>query len=311
MTTHIITTVLASSGIWSNLMDENSSYLEENLGSLQAMAVILAAMLAALSIIKTTTDYVQGEMHFGWQLLRPLLILFCVMEFSMVCRTFDGVVNIFTRDIAECSGGSFSELTSTIGDAFSSLKAEQKKITEAADRLAEQESWGFWKKLWQGIKIAAQSFTKGAEMSLLTVLTFCGKLITELIFFIFEALAALYLALMQLGGPFILALSIPEGWKSGLLGWLARYIQISLWVPLGFVVMGLLNGYFERICEMLVKGGLDAGIFVIGIGLIAVTIAGIMAIPKLASWCINSSGSGNAHSGFEKSMQSIGRRMFK
>ena len=118
MTTHIITTVLASSGIWSNLMDVNSSYLEENLGSLQAMAVILAAMLAALSIIKTTTDYVQGEMHFGWQLLRPLLILFCVMEFSMVCRTFDGVVNIFTRDIAECSGGSFSELTSTIGDAF-------------------------------------------------------------------------------------------------------------------------------------------------------------------------------------------------
>ena len=59
MTTHIITTVLASSGIWSNLMDVNSSYLEENLGSLQAMAVILAAMLAALSIIKTTTDYVQ------------------------------------------------------------------------------------------------------------------------------------------------------------------------------------------------------------------------------------------------------------
>ena len=49
----------------------------------------------------------------------------------------------------------------------------------------------------------------------------------------------------------------------------------------------------------------------IGIGLIAVTIAGIMAIPKLASWWINSAGSGNAQSGFEKSMQSIGRRMFK
>lgn len=311
MTTHIITTVLASSGIWSNLMDVNSVYLEEKLASLQSMAVILAAMLAALSIIKTTSDYVQGEMRFGWQLLRPLLILFCVMEFSTLCRTFDGVVNIFTREIAESSGGSLSELASTIGDAFSSLQAEQKKITEASDLLAEQESWGFWKKLWQGIKIATQSFTKGAEMSLLTVLTFCGKLISELIFFAFEAQAALFLALMQLGGPFILALSIPEVWKSGVPGWLARYIQVSLWVPLGFVVMGLLNGYFERICEMMVKGGLDSGIFVIGIGLIAVTISGIMAIPKLASWWINSAGSGNAQSGFEKSMQSIGRRMFK
>ena len=311
MTTHIIASVLAANGVWSNLMDVNASYLEGNLGSLQSMAVILAAMLAALSIIKTTNDYVQGEMHFGWQLLRPLLILFCVMEFSMVCRAFDGVVNIFTRDIAECSGGSISELTSTIGDAFSSLKAEQQKITEATERLAEQESWGFWKKLWQGIRIAAQSFTKGAELSLLTALTFCGKIVTEMIFFVFEMLAALYLALMQLGGPFIIALTIPEGWKSGLAGWMARYIQISLWVPLGFVVMGLLNGYFERICGMLVKGGLDAGIFVIGIGLIAVTIAGIMAIPKLASWWINSAGSGNAQSGFEKSMQSIGRRMFK
>lgn len=35
MTTHIIASVLAANGVWSNLMDVNASYLEENLGELQ------------------------------------------------------------------------------------------------------------------------------------------------------------------------------------------------------------------------------------------------------------------------------------
>lgn len=37
----------------------------------------------------------------------------------------------------------------------------------------------------------------------------------------------------------------------------------------------------------------------------------MLSIPKIASWFINSSGSNNAQSGLERSLQSLGRHLIK
>ena len=221
------------------------------------------------------------------------------------------MVNIFTRDIAEASDASLSELNGVVADAFSSLKDSGLNAAEAADELAESEGWSFWRKLKEGFKIAASSYFKTAQVSTLTVLTFAGRLLTELVFFVFEILAALYIAILRLLGPFALALAVNSEWKGGVASWCARYIQISLWVPVGYVVICLLTGFYRAVCQLLIGGGLQGGIFVIGLGLTTATVAATMAIPKIASWVISSSGSGNAQSPLERSFQSIGRRFMK
>jgi len=305
------TMLAATVGLWGRLQDVNETVVAGRFSALQALAVILAAMLAAFSLIKTSSDYVQGESRFGWQLMRPIVILLCVMCFSPLCTAFEGMVNIFTREMAEISDTSIADLNGVITDSFGSLGSQTTDMAEAADELAEQEGWGFWRKLKEGLRIAASSFFKTSQVSQLSVLAFCGRLITELVFFMFQLLASLYLALLRLSGPFIVALSIPEEWKSGVSGWIARYIQISLWMPVGYIVIWILTAYFEAVCEAIISGGLEAGIFVIGIGLVAVTVTAILAVPKLASWFINSSGSGNAQSGLERSLQGLGRRLMK
>ena len=88
-------------GIWGLFQNENEAIVDGNLSSIQALAVILAAMLAAFSLIRTSVDYVHGDGRFGWQLMRPITILLLVMNFSTVCSAMDGVVNIFTRDLQD------------------------------------------------------------------------------------------------------------------------------------------------------------------------------------------------------------------
>lgn len=304
-------TLAAAGGIWGTLQRVTDEIVDERLAAFQSLAVILAAMLAALSLIRTASDYVHGESRFGWQLMRPMALLLCVMNFSLICTAFEGVVNIFTREIAETSDSSIADLNDAINDSFSELKTMQTDMARTADELAEQEGWGFWKKIKEGVRIAASSFFKTSQVTTMSVLAFVGRLITEMVFFVFQMLAALYLAILRLAGPFIVALSIPEAWKNGLTGWTARYIQISLWVPIGFLVIWMLTAFFEAICDGIISGGLESGIFIIGVGMMAVTVSAVMAVPKIASWFINSSGSGNAQSSLERSLQSIGRHMMK
>ena len=302
----------SGTGVWGALRSVTDEMVSGKLGAFQSLAVILAAMLAALSLVRTASDYAgEGGGRAGWSLLRPIVILVAVMNFQLVCSALDSVVNIFTRDIAEASDASLSELNGVISEAYSSLKDSGLDAAREADELAVSGGWTFWRKLKEGFRIAASSYFKTAQVSVLTALTFAGRLLTELVFFVFEVLAALYIALLRLLGPFALALSVNGEWRGGVSAWVARYIQISLWVPVGYIVICLLTEFYRAVCRLLIGGGLEGGIFVIGLGLTAATIAATMAIPKIASWIISSAGSGNAQAPLERSLQGIGRKFMK
>lgn len=306
-----INILAASGGVWHTLQEVTNDIVVEKFSNFQSIAVVLAAMLAAYTVLKNSSDYIYGDSRFLWSVIRPLAILVCVMEFPTVCNTLDGVVNIFARDIASQADSNFADLGAAIEGAFDEL--HQHTIDEAtgAEIEAEQEDWSFWRKLKEGIMIAASSYFKTRQVSALTMLLFLGRAIAEIIFFVYEILASLYLGLLKLLGPITLALAVPEELKNGVVAWISRYVQISLWVPVGYILIMFLTAYFRAICSMVIGNDLMSGVFVIGIGLITAVIAATMAIPKIASWPIQSSGSANAQSGMERSMSGLLRRIIK
>ena len=114
--------ILASTGgIWSTLQNVTGEIIGDKLGGFQSIAVVLAAMLAAFTVLKNSSDYIQGESRFLWPVMRPVVILVCVMHFPVMCGMLDGVINIFTREIAAESESSFSDLGKAIEGAFSSI----------------------------------------------------------------------------------------------------------------------------------------------------------------------------------------------
>jgi len=87
--------------------------------------------------------------------------------------------------------------------------------------------------------------------------------------------------------------------------------EIHTGIHVGSFLIGVFTAYFRAVCRDITNGGLEAGIFIIGTSLLVVTTGMMLSIPKIASWFINSSGSNNAQSGLERSLQSLGRHLIK
>lgn len=309
----IVGTILLnmSGGIWSTLTEVLDEAIWERLDNIKSVAVVLAAMLAAFTVLRNSSDYIQGDSRFIWPVMRPVIILICVMEFPVICNLVEGLVNIFTRDIAEAASSDFSDLGKVMENAFADIHADALSKADEAEALSGEEKWGFLKKIKEGLSIAASSYFKTKQVSMMSLMAFIGRLIAELIFFVYEILAAVYLAVTKLFGPVVFAVSILEDQKGGISAWLSRYIQIALWIPVGYVLIFLLTACYEGICRLIIESGMMSGAFLLGLSMIIAVVAAIMAIPKIASWVVQSSGSANAQSGMERTLGNMLRKLIK
>ena len=64
-------------------------------------------------------------------------------------------------------------------------------------------------------------------------------IIAKILLFVQQMLSALYLTILSVIGPFIFALAILPGFEGGIKSWISRYIQIALWIPVGYLIMAL------------------------------------------------------------------------
>lgn len=302
-------TVLAyNDGIWASLLKVMDDITNDKLADFQGVAISLAAMLACFSLLKFATSYVQGENSFSWKLLRPIVILICTMQFNTICVVFDHTVGVFARDIAEASDGSFKSLSDAYKNA---LKTAAETEWQNANS-AENQDRNLLEKAWTYIRGIASVYNKSENISKVATLGVLSRGLCELVFIVFEVLCAFYLIILRLMGPFILAMSIPEHWKNNIAQFVSRYIQIYLWVPIGYLNLGIITMITRSVCNNIALGtGTSDGVgpMMLGFALVVADLVTMFAIPKIAGWIVESAGSGNAQSPLERGA-AAGTRMF-
>lgn len=302
-------TILYSGGLWGSLMEMMDKVSNANLEGFIDLSVVLAAFLAAFSLVRFATTYVQGDNSFSWKLARPIVILLCVMNFSLLCNVFDSTIGIFSRDIADAAGGSFKELYMSMTNSYK--VADDNLHRSVEDGLSNSVGEPWYKRVWEVMKTATKRLDNRTAIESLSIVSLFTRLIIEAIFLVMEFLAAFYLALMRVFGPFILALSIPENWKDSTAKLVARYIQVSLWMPVGYVIIGILTKLFGVVCGALATGSAEFGAGMTAFCLTVVGITAMLAIPKVAGWIVESAGSGNAQSTLEKGISSGGKKLLR
>ncbi len=102
----------------------------------------------------------------------------------------------------------------------------------------------------------------------------------------------IFLTLLCLLGPFSFALSILPAYRQQASSWIARYINILLWVPISKIVIFV--GYFilKEIAGL--EAGMGAGESWVLLVCIFVVIKSLKSIPTIASYIVESAGSGGA-----------------
>ena len=290
--------------IWTTLETVRATVLSGKLEALSSTAAVLAAILAAATLLKLSKDYIQGQPLDIWDLLRPIILLTLVCLFRpMVLDPLDSIVNVFTRDAADAvsvsTGEYVKQWAENIGkmDVYTVQNSMQDAAKEIAEIAEDRSGIGrFFCTAWIAIKKVIMHRFHLMSMGIGTLVGAILFLFVKILLFIQQILCNTYLMMNSLLGPFIMALAILPGYETGLKNWIARYIQIAMWIPIGYFVMYINLQVGKAFCTLAAAGqtGLAMDWFMIALQIVA--LVSIASVPKMAAWVIESTGANDAHS---------------
>ena len=307
--------------VWTTLDQIRAAVISGKLGAVMSISAILAAMMAAAVILKISSDYIQGQGVGIWQLVRPLVLLALVCQFNtLVLSPLNSLVNLFTRDLAATVNISTKEYISqwssnmTYVEAYN-LKSIDDKQTAALEELEKSSRSGigkFFTKIWEGLKKFCRDLLSVTSFTVEAIVSAALFFIVKMLLFAQQILCALYLTIAGLIGPLVFALAIVSGYAQGIKAWIARYIQIAMWVPIGYIIMYInlqIGNVFMR--NVVDAGGasLSTGWFMVVLQVVA--LVSVASVPKIAAWVIESTGANDAHGSVSQPMRTVARKLIK
>jgi hypothetical protein len=305
--------------IWTTLETVRDTVLSGKIEALSSIASLLAAILAAGTLLKMSKDYIQGQPLDLWDLLRPIVLLTLVCLFRpLVLGPLDSLVNVFTRDAAEAVSVSTGEYVKQWGENVAKMDVYtvQNSMQDAAKEIAEiaEDKSGigrFFATAWIAIKKVVMHRFHLMSMGIGTVVGAILFLLVKILLFVQQILCNTYLLMNSLLGPFIMALAILPGFETGLKNWVARYIQIAMWIPIGYFVMYINLQIGNAFCNLAAAGqtGLAMDWFMIALQIVA--LVSVASVPKMAAWVIESTGANDAHSALSQPARQMARKFMK
>ena len=301
---------------WSTLEAIRDRVLNEDLSAVTDIAAILACMMCAFAILKVVKTYMTGQNMDPWDLFKPLVVLILVCNFNtLILSPVNSLTSIVSREAAEVfdmrPNKYIDKWAGNMGNIGSTIAQEnQNNYMKELEELAEDDSWGigtWFKKLWLGIKKCIMDFFNIASIGIAGIIGGILFMLVKILLYAQQILCALYLLINSLIGPFVLGLSIMPGFESGFKNWFARYFQLSMWIPMGYMVLGINLSISDHFSSLATEGGMSIGLQWMMIVLQIAALVSITAVPKMVTWIIHVPGSSDAH-GF---ISSLAKRAFK
>lgn len=183
-----------------------------------------------------------------------------------------------------------SSATEVEGLSYQSSAITESLVQAELNGGASEPKW--YERLWTGMKGFVRARVGIAVSDVGCVVSALISVVVKLAQYVLLAMSSIYLIVLGLLGPFVFAFSLMPGFESNILGWLARYIQISFWIPLtafldmvnvklkGAMLAAMLNAPFVS--------ALAAPYHLIVLDVVLLLC--LLGVPQMAGWVIQSSG---------------------
>lgn len=284
-----------------------------------AMAVALLGVLWAITS-KILTSMAQAESIDYAAFLKPLGIALCISLFTpLVIGTLDGIMNpvsMVASNIAKSQIETTKELQKIvdkrIGEKpltkeevlFYMEQASPRGVFDEANKPTQEEQDMQMQTLAKAKKTA---FTTVIMSYITDILSFLLQWLVEAVSMGLSIISTFYLIILAVFGPLAFAAGCFPAFENSISAWLARYLSISLWVP----ITDLFSAMMSRVQLISLQGqmaSLEEGIGLEGVIHILITIValyGLLSIPTLAGWIIQSGGTGS----YSRNMSNHGGRL--
>lgn len=167
------------------------------------------------------------------------------------------------------------------------------KYAHPSESENNEQALGFWSLVWGKIEGTLLYYVKLIISKILQILYYAAALCID-------AMRTFHLVILSVLGPYVFALSIYDGFQHTLSIWLARYINIYMWLP----VANLFSAMISKIEGNMIKSDIDrmlAGNYdtnfdytdISYLVFLIIAIVGYFSVPSIANYIVHASG-GNA-----------------
>ena len=304
--------------IWNTLDNVKHSIFNEHMEGMMHVSIAIAGILAGLTILKNYNGFVKGDGLDAFLILKPVMLLILIANFhTLVMTPLDSLVSIFIRCVTETCSVTNEEYLMTWKENMETMAMTDitKNIEAYHESIAEFESDSriarFFKTIWEGLKRSVMSMMNITSLKTGALIGGLLYIVAKVLLFMQQVICYFYQIFIGMVGPVIFATSVWPGYEAGIKRWFARYIQLSCWIPAGFLVMMIGLEITSAFADASLAGetGLSATWFMILLHIVALVM--ISAVPKLSTYWIESRGGNDAHGSVTQPARNIARKFIK
>lgn len=250
-----------------------------------------------------------------YPLFRPFVLGFCIISFPLVIKMFDGLMELTvmgTQDMVESSDQAVKRLLQMKKDAVKKTAAWQMYVGEL-----NQGDKQAWLKYTRGLPNSAPDVDEGVFASIGSDISFAmskasyafrnsvKEWMSEILNVLFQAAAlcintlrTFQLIVLAIIGPLVFGLAVFDGFQHSLSAWLARYINVFLWLPVCNIFSAIIGKIQEEMLKLdLTQIGQTGDTFFTAndtayLVFMIIGIVGYFTVPSIANFIVNGGGSG-------------------
>lgn len=296
-------------GVLDQLYDEMMPLCSQLIGVGQGIAGFAAIWYIASRIWRHIAN---AEPIDFYPLFRPFVIGFCVMIFPSVLGLINGVMKptvTATAAMVEGSDKAIAQLLQKKEEAIKKTDAWQMYVGESGS--GDRDRWykythdnadpseeGMFEGIGNDIKFAMSKASYNFRNSVKEWMSEVLRVLFEAAALCIDTLRTFQLIVLAILGPLVFGMAVFDGFQHTLTVWIARYINIFLWLPVANIFGSIIGKIQEKMLELDISQVNDYGdtffsrtdmaylVFMI------IGIIGYFTVPSVANYIVHAGGGG-------------------
>lgn len=247
-----------------------------------------------------------------YPLFRPFVIGFCILIFPSVLGLINGVMKptvTATAAMVEGSDKAIAVLLQKKEEAIKNTDVWQMYVGERGS--GDRDKWykythdnedpsdeGFFESIGNDIKFAMSKASYNFRNSVKEWMSEVLRVLFEAAALCIDTLRTFQLVVLAILGPLVFGIAVFDGFQHTLTVWIARYINIFLWLPVANIFGSIIGKIQEKMLELDISQVQDYGdtffsrtdmaylVFMI------IGIVGYFTVPSVANYIVHAGGSG-------------------
>jgi len=247
-----------------------------------------------------------------YPLFRPFVIGFCVMIFPSVLGLINGVMKptvTATAAMVENSDKAISVLLQKKEEAIKKTDVWQMYVGESGS--GDRDKWykythdnedpseeGFFEGIGNDIKFAMSKASYNFRNSVKEWMSEVLRVLFEAASLCIDTLRTFQLVVLAILGPLVFGIAVFDGFQHTLTVWIARYINIFLWLPVANIFGSIIGKIQEKMLELDISQVQDYGdtffsrTDVAYLVFMIIGIVGYFTVPSVANYIVHAGGGG-------------------